>query len=95
MSASFKVTWRYRHFASRCGSCRSTTGTATSVLDDGVQRFQAYGRRVYVRDDVAGVWRTHRQTAVDAAESFGVLMGTTSVDRRKIWIESVTSPMAA
>ena len=47
-----------------------------------------------MRDDVAGVWRTHRQTAVDAAESFGVLMGTTSVDRRKIWIESVTSPMA-
>ena len=29
----------------------------------------------------------------DAAESFGVLMGTTSVDRREIWIESVTTPM--
>ena len=47
-----------------------------------------------MRDEVAGVWRTHRQTAADDAESFGVLMGTTSVDRREIWIESVTTPMA-
>ena len=41
-----------------------------------------------------GVWYAHRQTAPDAAESFGVLMGTTSVDRREIWIERVTTPMA-
>ena len=59
-----------------------------------MQRFQGYGRRVHVRDQVAGVWHTHRQTAADAAESFGVLIGTTSVDRREIWIESVTTPMA-
>ena len=59
-----------------------------------MQRFQGHGRRVHVRDEVAGVWHTHRQTAADAAESFGVLMGTTSVDRREIWIESVTTPMA-
>ena len=43
---------------------------------------------------VAGVWHAHRQMAADATESFGVLMGTTSVDRRDIWIESVTTPMA-
>ena len=43
---------------------------------------------------MAGVWHVHRQTAPDAAESFGVLMGTTSVDRREIWIERVTTPMA-
>ena len=59
-----------------------------------MQRFQGYGRRVHVRAEVAGVWHTYRQTAADAAESFGVLMGTTSVDRREIWIESVTTPMA-
>ena len=47
-----------------------------------------------MRGEVAGVWRAHRQTAADAAESFGVLIGTTSVDRREIWIESVTTPMA-
>ena len=45
-------------------------------------------------DEVAGVWDAHRQTAADATESFGVLMGTTSVDRREIWIERVTTPMA-
>ena len=65
----------------------------TFVVDSGVQRFHGYGRRVHVSDEVAGVWHAHRQTAPDAAESFGVLMGTTSVDRREIWIESVTTPM--
>ena len=59
-----------------------------------MQRFRGHGRGVYVWDEVADVWHAHRQTAADAAESFGVLMGTTSVDRREIWIESVTTPMA-
>ena len=58
-----------------------------------MQRFYGYGRRVHVSDEVACVWCTYRQTEPDAAESFGVLMGTTSVDRREIWIEAVTTPM--
>ena len=45
-------------------------------------------------DEVESVWREHRQADSDAAESFGVLMGTTSVDRREIWIERVTTPMS-
>ena len=64
------------------------------MVDNGAQRFQGYERRVHVCGRVAGVWRAHRQTEADTAESFGVLMGTTSVDRREIWIESVTTPMA-
>ena len=55
--------------------------------------FVGYGRRVTVCHEVAGIWHGHRQTAASAAESFGVLMGTTSVDRREIWIEAVTTPM--
>lgn len=43
---------------------------------------------------MVGIWRAHRQTERDAAESFGVLMGSTSLDRREIWIEKVTTPMA-
>ena len=43
---------------------------------------------------MAGVWHAHMQTTSDAAESFGVLMGTTSVDRREIWIKKITTPMA-
>ena len=62
-------------------------------MGDDLCRFEGHGRRVTVCDKVAGVWRSHRQTA-SAAESFGVLMGTTSVDRREIWIEAVTAPMA-
>ena len=63
------------------------------MAGDSVRRFRGYGRRVHVSDEVKGVWHSHRQTAPDAAESFGVLMGTTSVDRREIWIERVTTPM--
>ncbi len=59
-----------------------------------MKRFRGYGWRVHVSDEVADVWRAHRQTAPDAVESFGVLMGTTSVDHREIWIEGVTTPMA-
>ena len=59
-----------------------------------MQYFRGYGRQVHVRDRVADVWHAHRQTAADATESFGVLMGTTSVDRLQIWIDSVTTPMA-
>ena len=58
-----------------------------------MQRFQGHGRCIHVTDGVAAVWHAHRQTAEHAAESFGVMMGTTSVDRRKIWIESVTTPL--
>ena len=70
------------------------TGTVTSVAGDTLCCFEGYGRRVTVRDDVAAIWHEHRQTTAVAHESFGVLMGTTSVDRREIWIEAVTTPMA-
>ena len=40
------------------------------------------------------VWRAHRQIVAGVPESFGVLMGTTSIDRREVWIEGVTTPMA-
>ena len=63
------------------------------MAGDGLHCFEGYGRRVTVCDEVAAVWHGHRQTAASAAESFGVLMGTTSSDRRDIWIEAVTTPM--
>ena len=45
-------------------------------------------------DEVADIWHAHQQTAPEATESFGVLIGTTTVDRREIWIKRVTTPMA-
>ena len=59
-----------------------------------MRHFRGYGRRVAVCDEVLAIWHGHRQTAAHAAESFGVLMGTTSLDRREAWIEAVTTPMA-
>ena len=63
------------------------------MAGDLVQRFRGQGRRVHVSEEVAGVWHAHRQTAPDATESFGVLIGTTSVDQGEIWIQEVTTPM--
>ena len=69
------------------------TETATPAARDGVRSFEGYGRRVTVDHEVAGVWHGHRQTLATVSESFGVLMGTTSIDCREIWIEAVTTPM--
>ena len=69
------------------------TKIATSAARDGVRRFEGCGRRVTVCEEVAGVWHRHRQTGATDVESFGVLMGTTSGDRREIWIEALTAPM--
>ena len=69
------------------------TKTATSVVSNSMCCFEGCGRRVTVNDEVTNIWHGHRQTVATATESFGVLMGTTSVDRRKIWIEAVTTPM--
>ena len=69
------------------------TETVISVACDGVCCFEGYGRRVTVCAEVAGVWHGHRQTQATAAEAFGVLIGTTSVDHREIWIEAVTTPL--
>ncbi len=67
--------------------------TATSAVHDGVRSFEGHGRRVTVDREVASVWDNHRQILATASESFGVLMGTTSIDRRDIWIEAVTTPL--
>ena len=64
------------------------------MVGDSVQRFSGHGRHVYISGEVAGIWRAHRQMAPNEAESFGVLIGTTSLDRREIWINCVTTPMA-
>lgn len=69
------------------------TETVISVAGDGVHCFEGYGRWVIVCAEVAGVWHGHRQTEVTETESFGVLIGTTSVDRRETWIEAVTTPL--
>ena len=46
---------------------------------------------MHVRESVFRVWQRHRQTG-RAAESFGVLVGTTSIDRKAVRIEAVTTP---
>ena len=73
--------------------CRFTIRTAISVGTEYALGFSGYRRRVSVDPEVARVWDTHRQSDSEALESFGVLIGTTSVDKRETWIEAVTTPM--
>ncbi|MYF38900.1 MAG: hypothetical protein F4219_09120 [Gammaproteobacteria bacterium] len=68
--------------------------TVISVSLDSMMYFEGYNQRVNVHKDVAEVWHRHRQTGAKTVESFGVLIGTTSVNRREIWIEMVTTPMS-
>ena len=58
-----------------------------------MRRFRGHGRWVNVSDEVTCVWNAHRQMGPNATESFGVLVGTTSIDQREIWIEKLTTPM--
>ena len=58
-----------------------------------MRHFDGHGRRVYVCDEVVDIWDAQRQMQSRAAESFGVLVGTTSVDKKDAWIEAVTTPM--
>lgn len=67
--------------------------TATPAARDGERSFEGYGCRVTVDHEVTDAWTSHRQILATATESFGVLIGTTSIDRRQIWIEAITTPM--
>lgn len=62
------------------------------MATDCLYPFHGYRRRVYVCADVAGVWCSHRQTKAATGEAFGVLVGSTSEDRKQIWIEALTTP---
>jgi len=55
--------------------------------------FEGFRRRVWVAEDVAGFWISHSQAAKHKPEAFGVLIGTTTSDKRELWIEAVTTPM--
>ena len=47
---------------------------------------------MHVLDCVTRAWKAHRRMAATAAESFGVLIGTVSMDRAEVWIEALTTP---
>lgn len=65
-----------------------------SVETDFSACYQGYGRLVWIAAAVAQTWRKHRQLDESASESFGVLVGETSANKRELWIEAATSPLA-
>lgn len=55
--------------------------------------FEGQRLTVSVNKSVWRVWQEHRQTKEHQPESFGVLIGSTSGDRRAIYVEESTTPM--
>lgn len=58
-------------------------------------RFEGLGRTISICERVWCIWQNHRQNHSTCLESFGVLVGSTSLDRRAIHIHNVTTPMPA
>ena len=56
--------------------------------------YLAYGRTVWVNGEVGRTWRANRQTKRHIPECCGVLVGFTCAEKTRLWIESVTTPMA-
>ena len=55
--------------------------------------FRGFRRKVWVAEQVLEVWESYRQTKAYLPESFGVIIGTTSINRCELWLDDVTTPM--
>jgi len=55
--------------------------------------YAAYRQRVSLSESVCELIHSHRQIDTELPEAFGVLVGTTSVDKKKRWVDLATSPM--
>lgn len=58
-------------------------------------RFEGSGRIVSISEKAWCTWNNYRQVHPDSNESFGVLIGSTSLDRRAIYVKQVTTPLPA
>ena len=55
--------------------------------------YTANRQRVSISKTVCELINSHRQIDAQLPEAFGVLVGTTSVDKKERWIDLATSPM--
>ena len=62
-------------------------------MADSLHTFEGLRRTVSISERVWRVWQGHRQIQSCRPESFGVLIGSTSDDRRDIYVENLTTPM--
>tara|TARA_R110002049_G_scaffold20717_2_gene75864 strand:- start:1296 stop:1799 length:504 start_codon:yes stop_codon:yes gene_type:complete len=65
-----------------------------SVPADYPMVYAAYRQRVSLSASVCELIHSHRQTGSDTPEAFGILVGTTSLDKKERWVDLATSPMA-
>lgn len=56
-------------------------------------RYTGFRRDISIAGEVWRTWSRHRQFEPAQSESFGVLMGWTSEDRRKLHVTEITEPM--
>lgn len=55
-------------------------------------KFEARDFRVHIHKNVLKTWDSHRQTSASNNESFGVLIGSCSIDEKDYWVELATTP---
>ena len=64
-----------------------------SVCEEYALKFSSKRRTVMVSESAAEVWEKNKQAKNDETEMCGVLVGATSTNKKKIWIERVTSAL--
>ena len=62
-------------------------------MADNFHTFVGFGRSVSIDESVWCLWQEHRQIQSRRLESFGVLIGSTTIDQKDIHVEEVTTPM--
>lgn len=55
--------------------------------------YEGYRQRIWVSALVFDLIDSHRQVHTLQSEAFGVLIGTTSVDKKERWVDVATAPM--
>jgi [CysO sulfur-carrier protein]-S-L-cysteine hydrolase len=54
--------------------------------------FSGLGFKIYFPESTWNKWKEKRQTGGKDHESFGVLIGSCSLELKEFWVESITSP---
>ena len=68
---------------------------ATYAGTDPALCFKGCRRYVGIAPRVTRLMQAHRQTGKCEVEAFGVLVGRTSTDMRKVWVQAATKPMVS
>lgn len=65
------------------------------IVVDRSHEFKGLGHSVFINDCVWRIWQNHRQNYSFDTESFGVLIGSASLNFKVVYVESITTPFSS